>query len=87
MLRDGPIYIEPLGSRRLTSQEILDLRVSKIFRFGPKRSVQVLADVLNALNDTAEEGVVTQNFFSPNFAVGTNFVPPRRAMIGVKLSF
>jgi Carboxypeptidase regulatory-like domain/TonB dependent receptor-like, beta-barrel/TonB-dependent Receptor Plug Domain len=81
------IYLEPLGSRRLPSQEILDLRVSKIFRVGPNRSVQVLVDVLNVLDDTAEESVATQNFFSPNFAVGTNFVPPRRAMVGVKLSF
>jgi Carboxypeptidase regulatory-like domain/TonB dependent receptor-like, beta-barrel/TonB-dependent Receptor Plug Domain len=81
------IYIEPLGSRRLTSQEILDLRVSRMFRLGSTRSLEVLADVLNALDDAAEEGVATQNFFSPNFAVGTNFVPPRRAMIGVKLSF
>ncbi|HSF14791.1 MAG TPA: TonB-dependent receptor [Vicinamibacteria bacterium] len=82
-----PIYIEPLGSRRLASQQILDLRVSKTIRMGSRSRIEVLVDVLNALNDTSEEGVATQNFFSPNFAVGSNFVAPRRAMIGVKLSF
>jgi hypothetical protein len=81
------IYIEPFGSRRLSSQELLDLRVSKSFAIGPERSVEVLVDVLNVLDDTAEEGVATQNFFSPNFGVGTNFISPRRAMVGVKLSF
>jgi hypothetical protein len=81
------IYIEPFGSRRLSSQELFDLRVSKSFPLGSERSVEVLVDILNTLDDTAEEGVATQNFFSPNFAVGTNFVPPRRAMLGVRLSF
>ena len=82
-----PIYIEPFGSRRLSSQEILDLRISKIFPLGSTRSVEVLGDILNALNDTAEEGVATRNVFSPNFAVGTDFLTPRRAMLGVKFSF
>jgi hypothetical protein len=44
-------------------------------------------DILNALDDTAEEGVATRNFYSPNFGVSTDFVQPRRAMMGVRLSF
>ncbi|MGH9390166.1 MAG: TonB-dependent receptor domain-containing protein [Vicinamibacteria bacterium] len=82
-----PIFVEPFGSRRLSSQTILDLRVSKIFRLGPTGSIEVLVDVLNALNDTAEEGVATRNFYSPNFGVGVDFITPRRAMIGAKVSF
>jgi Carboxypeptidase regulatory-like domain/TonB dependent receptor-like, beta-barrel/TonB-dependent Receptor Plug Domain len=81
-----PIFIEPLGSHRFSSQELLDLRLSKTLRWG-SGSVELLADILNALNDTAEEGVATRNFFNPNFGVSTNFVPPRRAMVGVRLSF
>jgi hypothetical protein len=42
--------------------------------------------VLNALNDTAEEGLATDNLFSPNFGQGTVFVDPRRAMISVRLN-
>lgn len=82
-----PIYIEPLGSRRLSSQEILDLRVSKTFRMGATGSVELLVDILNAFNDTAEEGVATRNFYSPNFGISTDFVTPRRAMVGVRVSF
>ncbi len=81
-----PIFIEPLGSRRLSSQEILDLRLAKTFRTGTG-SVELLVDILNAFNDTAEEGVATRNFFSSNFGIRTDFVPPRRAMVGVRLSF
>ena len=48
--------------------------------------VEVLLDVLNLLNDTAEEGLATDNLFSPNFAKPTMFVDPRRAMVGVRLN-
>ena len=43
-------------------------------------------DVLNALNDTAEEALATDNLFSPNFGQPTVFVDPRRAMLGVRLN-
>ncbi len=80
------IFIEPLGSRRLSSQELFDLRLGKSFRIG-RGSVELLVDVLNALNDTAEEGVATRNLYSPNFGIPTDFVAPRRAMVGMRLSF
>jgi hypothetical protein len=43
-------------------------------------------DVLNALNDSAEESLATDNQFSPNFDQPTAFVDPRRVMIGVRLN-
>jgi len=42
--------------------------------------------VLNALNDTAEEGLATDNLFSPGFAQPTVFLDPRRAMLGARLN-
>jgi len=81
------ILIETPGTRRLSSQTLLDLRFSKIFRFGKGGKIEVLADILQTLNDTAEVFYVTSNFYSPNFAKPDLFVPPRRAMIGVKFSF
>jgi hypothetical protein len=35
---------------------------------------------------SAEEGIATDNLFSPNFGRPTTFVDPRRAMIGVSLT-
>lgn len=81
------VFLEPRGSQRLSSQTLLDLRVSKIFRFGGTRKLEFLADLLNLLNETAEEGVVTDNLFSPNFARANQFVDPRRVMLGVKVDF
>jgi hypothetical protein len=45
----------------------------------------VLVDVLNALDDTAEERLATDNYFSPTFGQPSAFVDPRRVMLGVRL--
>lgn len=81
------IHIVPRGARRFDAQTLFDLGVSKIFRFGRGASIEIRADVLNLLDETAEEGIVTDNFFSPNFAAPNLFVDPRRAMLGVKVMF
>jgi len=80
------ILLEPLGSRRLSSQTLLDLRLSKIVALGSVGRIELLLDVLNALNDTAEEGLATDNLFSSNFGQPTAFVDPRRAMVSVRLN-
>jgi hypothetical protein len=81
------IFTELRGTRRLSPQILLDLRVSKIFRFGKQGKVEILADVLNVNDDTAEVALVTNNLFSPNFDKPSVFVQPLRTMIGIKLSF
>jgi len=88
-LPQGPtsIFIEPRGSQRLPSQDLLDLRVSKAFTFERGRRIEILLDLLNALNDDASQRVATTNYFSPSFAEGRDFLRPRRAMIGVRASF
>ena len=80
------MLLEPPGSRRTSSQSLLNLRVSRSFAFGGVGRVELLVDVLNALNDTAEEGLATDNLFSPNFGVATVVMDPRRAMVGVRLN-
>ena len=83
---DQRVLLEPRGSRRLPSQSLLDVRVSRSFRFGGRGRVELLVDVLNALNDTAEEGLATDNLYSRNFGQRTFFMDPRRAMVGVRLN-
>ncbi len=80
------ILLEPRGSRRLSSQSLLDLRVSRMIAVGGVGHVELLLDVLNALNNTAEEGLATDNAFSSNFAQPTVFVDPRRAMVSVRVN-
>jgi hypothetical protein len=83
---DQRILLEPRGSRRLSSQTLVDLRLSRTISLGGSKRVELLLDVVNALNDTAEEGLASENLFSPNFDLGTAFIDPRRAMVGVRLN-
>jgi hypothetical protein len=80
------ILLEPRGSRRLPSQTLLDLRVSRTIALHRVGRIELLVNVLNALNDTAAEGLATDNLFSPNFGQPTVFMDPRRAMVGVRLN-
>jgi hypothetical protein len=83
---DQRILLESRGSRRLSSQTLLDLRVSRTIPLAGFGRVDLLVDVLNVLNDTAEEGLATDDHFSRNFGQPTVFVDPRRAMVGVRLN-
>jgi hypothetical protein len=82
---DQRILLETRGSRRLSSQSILDLRVSKMLRFGNLGRVELLVDVLNLLDDTAEEALVSDVLVSGTFGRPRSFVDPLRAMLGVRL--
>ena len=80
------VLLEPRGSRRLSSQTLLDVRVSRTISIGGMTRVDLMIDVLNALNDSAEESLATDNLFAPNFARPAFFMDPRRAMVGVRLN-
>jgi hypothetical protein len=79
------VLLEPRGSRRLSSQALLDLRVSRTFGGGGRR-VELLLDVFNLLNDSAEEAIASDNLFSPTFGQPSLFIDPRRAMLGVRVN-
>jgi hypothetical protein len=83
---DVRILLEPRGSRRLSSQTLLDVRLSRTLSFRRLGRIEVLVDVLNALNDPAEEALATDNVSGQTFGRGVAFVDPRRAMIGVRLN-
>ena len=79
------ILLEPRGARQLSSQSLLDVRLSKTILTRESARIELLVDVLNVLNDTAEEELATDDLFSPNFGRPTVFMDPRRAMFGVRL--
>jgi hypothetical protein len=80
------VLVEPRGSRRLSSQSLLDIRVSRAITVGGAGRIDLMVDVLNALNDTAEEAIATDNAFNQNLGRGTVFMDPRRAMVSVRLN-
>jgi len=83
---DLRILLEPRGSRRLSSQTLLDLRLSRTLSLAGRGTIELLVDVLNVLNDRAEEGLASDNVFSPNFQKPTLFMDPRRVMLGARLN-
>jgi hypothetical protein len=83
---DRRIFLEPRGSRRLSSQSLLDMRLSKRILLRESASIELLVDVLNVLNDKAEEEIGSDNLFSSTFGRPTIFMDPRRAMFGVKFN-
>jgi hypothetical protein len=90
--REQRILLEPRGTRRLSSQTLLDLRLSRAIHTGRLGRIEMLLDVLNALNETAEDGIVTDTQTTasiervPTFGMPNLFVDPRRAMIGVRVN-
>ena len=86
------VQLEPRGSRRLSSQALLDVRLSRPIPFGRSGRIELLLDVLNVLNDTAGEGLVSDVLttesltVNPDFGKPNVFMDPRRAMLGVRLN-
>ena len=86
--RSSQILAERLdGSRRVGSWNLLDLRLQKDFRFGKSTRISVFGDVLNTFNDNAHDNVGSRLGTSESFGLHTDFVLPRRLMLGAKLTF
>jgi len=69
----------------MSSQSPLDLRLSKTIMTGESARFELLVDVLNVLNDTAEAELASDNLFSQTFGRPSVFMDPRRAVFGVRL--
>ena len=85
------VLLEPRGTRRLSSQSLLDLRLSRSIALGKATRIELLLDLLNALNSTAEESIIsdtqlTTSALNPTFGQPNAFVDPRRVMLGVRLN-
>ncbi len=81
------VRLETVGTRRLSSQTLIDLRLSKVFRFRKEGRVEILADLFNLANDTAETGLQNSNLYGPNFGSPSAFVLPFPIMLGAKFFF
>ena len=64
------ILIEPRGSQRLSSQTLLDVRLARPFQLGSSTRVELLLDILNLLNDSAEESVASGQLASRRLRSG-----------------
>jgi outer membrane receptor protein involved in Fe transport len=84
--RSSQILSEPLGDQRVGSWKLLDLRLQKEFGSGRARFA-LLADILNVFNNDANDSVGSRLGTSDSYGLRTDFVLPRRLMLGAKLNF
>lgn len=80
------VMIEARGTRRLSSQTLLDVRLSRTLRFSDVGRIELCLDVLNVLNDTAEESIKSASYDAATLGEPDIFIDPRRAMLSVKLN-
>ena len=83
---DQRVLLEPRGSRRLSAQTLFDVRLSRPIALAGVGRIELLLDVLNVLNETAEEGLASDDLFSLSFEQPAVFVDPRRGMVSVRLN-
>jgi hypothetical protein len=75
------------GDRRVASWKLVDLRIQKEFKLGGSANVAFFGDVLNTLNDDANENVESTLGTASNFGVPSRIILPRRLMVGAKIRF
>ncbi len=77
--------VEPIGSRRLPSINLLDLRVDKAIKFGRNQKVTVRATCFNSLNASTTLSLQQQS--GATFLQPTSILPPRIFEFGVSYAF
>jgi outer membrane receptor protein involved in Fe transport len=75
------------GSRRVPNQSNLDVRLQKSFSLGKNVKFDLFGDGFNLLNSHANQDVLSRIVDVDTFAVPSDFVLPRRFMVGAKLTF
>jgi hypothetical protein len=77
--------VEPIGSRRLDTINILNLRGEKGFRLGGGRRIALQVNVYNALNINTATAVTPLS--GPNFNIPSAITRPRLAEVGLTYTF
>jgi hypothetical protein len=92
-------FLEPRGARRLPTQNLLDLRLEKIFNIGARKDrIAVYADITNVFNKSVVTSVLTR---VPSTSVTTGpgqtatvafeapggVIAPRQTILGARWSF
>ncbi len=85
---DTRVLYEPFNDdQRVDALNQMDIRLEKALRFGQGVEGAVFGDLLNAFNSDAANSVLDRRFTSANYGVRSQWVYPRRLMIGAKFRF
>ncbi|MFN7916546.1 MAG: TonB-dependent receptor [Vicinamibacterales bacterium] len=72
------------GDRRVPAVKMIDFRAQKEIKLTASSNIGLFLDLLNLTNSDQNEGVASTLGTAATFGSPTRFVPPRRAMFGMK---
>jgi outer membrane receptor protein involved in Fe transport len=75
------------GNRRVPNQSVVDARLEKAFSLAKNAKLRLFVDALNLFNTDASQGVLSRIVDVDTFGVPSDFLLPRRVMLGAKLTF
>jgi len=76
------------GAFRAPRTNVVNLRIDKLLTFAGNRRLELVANIVNALQSQAPStGFATFNFFSPTYAQPTSWVQPRQLYLGARVNF
>src|SRR5439155_5673058 len=86
------INIDAPGAFRAERISLLYLRFNKIIQVPGGRRLELIANLVNALQSEAPTGTgtsnyITFNYFSPNYALPNTWVQPRMLYVGARVNF
>jgi hypothetical protein len=77
----------PDGTYRFPNQNLLNFKFTKeLFRRGRNR-LELSAEILNVLQNEANETIISQNFFATTFNQPSTWIEPRRADFDLRVVF
>ena len=79
------VILADRGDERLPAVTLVDLRVSRPFRFGPRR-ISPQLDIYNLFNRYTPQGVGT-GAQATSYLIPTSIVPPRILRVGLSVDF
>ena len=79
------LRVEPYGSQRGPSINVLNLRASKRFSLGGARRIEFDLDVFNVFNPSTPTNITWAS--GPTYGYAINVIPARVARVGTKFSF
>jgi len=79
------VRVEPIGTRRMPTINLLHMRAEKSFRVRQGHEVSVRFNVYNVTNISTVQTLTQQS--GPNFELPLTIIPPRIAELGVQYTF
>jgi hypothetical protein len=81
------VFIGPRGSAQYPAEHLLDLRLSKDFKFQAQTNLEVFAQVFNVLNAGSTLSYASERINSTSFGVPSSVETGRRLQLGLRCSF